>query len=163
MRRTTRISVGLAIVTGAALSVGAATVQAASPPPTGAITNPSANVVVFRIDNNLDKPNRCGGRLEGDVRFSTPYGNVAPRSSIVYTVAAVPAGNYSVRWLCDGFTGPRSLLTVTGVAKPSSEPHLIPNGPTARNVPNGPSIAPRTPRTSPNLFGSLESFNMFSS
>lgn len=123
--RKIRAGLGLAAL-GAALAVAVAPASAAKPLPTATITSPADNTVVFRITNHLDEVTSCGGRLNGFTDFSTPYAKVAPRSTVVYTVADVPAGNYSAWWGCNGFDD-RNLVMVRG--KSTGKPYLAPNKP----------------------------------
>ena len=103
---------------GAALALACPSAHAYGPNPTVNMSAPEPNMAIVSITNRLDDSTSCGARLYGFEEYDTPYTTVAPRSTITFTMTNVPAGNYSVWWACDGYTGDKRLISVGG------NPHL---------------------------------------
>ncbi|UXA19118.1 hypothetical protein [Mycobacterium sp. SMC-4] len=122
--RNLKRAVLVASVSGAALTLSHAAAHAA-PNPTVALSSPAENTAVISITNHLTKPNRCGARLNGFEEYLTPYTTVAPQSTITFTMTNVPAGNYSVWWGCDGYTGDRRLVMVGGLPHVDGKPQTV--------------------------------------
>ncbi|WP_430336256.1 hypothetical protein [Rhodococcus sp. ACT016] len=125
---------GISIMAAVLMSTG--TAQAAVNP-TLTLTTPRNNTVVVSIANNDSYTNAgCSVRGNGPTSFEFLNIGVAPRNTTTVTIADVPAGNYTIRWGCNGFGYEPHLITVSGTATPPAKPHIIPND-TIPSLPGG--------------------------
>jgi hypothetical protein len=120
MRNITRAAVIFSSL-GAALTLGNPSAYA-GPNPSMVMSAPNVNTAVVSITNNLTSRTRCGARLYGFEEYDTPYTDVAPQSTITFTMTNVPAGNYSVWWACNGHTGDKRLMSIGGEPQLNGKP-----------------------------------------
>ncbi len=83
--------------------------------------------------------------LNGSVSYTSPRKRIPPKSTLTYTVAGVPAGNYSTWWACDSFAHGKTVVSVSGAT--SGKPYLADDSP-----------APTTPGGTSGLDAILEAF-----
>lgn len=127
MRTLTRFGIGMCSV-GAAVAV-AVSPAAAAPYSSGTISSPTNNTIVYRITNLTDSVRSCEAFLSGRVKYTTPRKRIPPKTTEIFTVAGVPAGNYSTWWACSSFANGKQVVTVLGAS--SGTPHLTENAPAA--------------------------------
>jgi len=119
MRNAARATVVVSSV-GAALTLCAAVASAKGPNDSMVLTSPEANTAVFAITNGATKPVFCSAELHGFDRYGTQTRTIAPMSTITFTMVNIPAGNYSVRWNCNGGSdGDKRFISIGGDPHPT--------------------------------------------